>query len=200
MKSLKWVASLATTTVLAVCGSTAHAAPAFWTDWNESGQNLVAGVLNVGGEFVQVTYSGAYRFANTNGGTNYWVPVAPYLSAAVDNGPPDSDIVALSAGGTVTISFSRPVVDPLLALVSWNGNTVDFGMPIEFLSFGRGYWGDGTPEVNAAGTGFFGNREVEVVNTLAFLADNMGEIRFGGKPDRAGNAGSQVSGVESGGY
>lgn len=152
--------------ILAVSGSVATAAPVFWTDWTAATTEQVAGTLNVGGTALDVTYSGAYSFANTNGGTNYWVPVAPYLSAEVDNGPPDPDIVALNAGGTVTISFSQPVVDPLLAIVSWNGNTVDFGVPIEFLSFGAGFWGNGTPQVNTAGTGFFGSGEVHGVLRL----------------------------------
>ena len=196
MTGAKWAGSLVATGALAIGSVAANAAPAFWTDWNESGTNIVAGVLNVGGEFVQVTYTGAYSFANTNGGTNYWVPVAPYLSAEVDNGPPDSDIVALSTGGTVTITFSRPVVDPLLALVSWNGNTVDFGMPIEFLSFGRGYWGEGTPQVNAAGTGFFGSGEVHGVLRLP---GTFSEITFSHTSEHWHGFSVGVLGIDDGG-
>jgi hypothetical protein len=149
----------------------AHAAVVSWTDWtSQSGPTVpspsVSGTLDVSGTPVGVTYSGAYSFAQTSGGTNYWNPSGPYISTLVSNAPPASDIVALNAGGTVTISFSQAVVDPLIALVSWNGNTVDFNTPIDILSFGQGFWGNGTPILNANGDGFFGNGEVHGVIQL----------------------------------
>lgn len=148
--------------------SFASAAPVYWTDWTTivAGAPQVLGTLNVGGSSVGVTFTGPYSFAQTSGGINYWtegVP-APYTgSATVDNAPPASDIIALSTGGTATISFSEAVQDPLIALTSWNGNTVDFGVPIEFLSIGTGYWGSGTPIINGDGDGFFGSGEVHGV-------------------------------------
>jgi len=117
----------------------------------------------VDGSTVSVTFSGQYVFAQTSGGINYWNPSAPYISTSVDNAPPNSDIIACNFGGFKTITFSRVVKDPLLALVSWNSNTVDFGVPIEILSYGKGYWGNGTPILNAGGTGFFGSGEVHGV-------------------------------------
>lgn len=144
--------------------STAHAAPAFWTDWVDTpAPDTVVGNLQVGDETVTVTFEGVYGFVQLSGGTNYWVPSAPYTSAEVDNAPSTPDIIALNAGGEVTVTFSQPVVDPLIALVSWNGNTVDFGTDIEILSFGAGFWGNGTPIVNAGSTGFFGSGEVHGV-------------------------------------
>ena len=107
-----------------------------------------------------------YSFAQTAGGTNYWSPDAPYLSSVVGNAPPASDIIGLDTGGVATITFSQAVVDPLIALVSWNGNTVDFGQPIEVLSYGGGYWGSGTPIVNVNSTGFYGSGEVHGVIRL----------------------------------
>lgn len=149
-------------------GSAAVAAPVSWTDWTSEtvGASGVLGTINSGSNTVGVSFSGLYAFAQTSGGTNYWNPSAPYISSAVDNAPPASDIVGLNPGGTATITFSQPVQDPLLGLVSWNGNTVDFGVPIEILSFGAGYWGNGTPQLNAGGTGFFGNGEVHGVIRL----------------------------------
>lgn len=155
---------------VAVLGSVpaSMAAPIYWTDWTSvtTAASGVLGTLNVGASTVNVAFSGAYAFAQTSGGTNYWSPDAPYLSSTVSNAPPASDIIALSAGGSKTITFSAPVQDPLVALVSWNGNTVDFGVPIEILSFGAGYWGNGTPILNAGGTGFFGSGEVHGVIRL----------------------------------
>jgi len=144
-----------------------QAATVSWTDWTAASPGSVAGALDVNGTAVGVTFSGVYGFAQTAAGTNYWNPSTPYLSGVVSNAPPAPDIIALSAGGTVTVSFSQAVADPLIALVSWNSNTVDFGEPIEVLSFGAGYWGNGTPVVNVQGTGFFGSGEVHGVIRLA---------------------------------
>ena len=160
----KFLAGL--TTLLCAAGT--QAAPAYWTDWTSTtaGAPQVLGTLNVSGTPVNVTFTGAYTFAITGAGTNYWSPSAPYISAAVDNAPPASDIIALNTGGAATIQFSAPVSNPLIGLVSWNGNTVDFGVPIEILSFGAGFWGNGTPILNAGGTGFFGSGEVHGVIRL----------------------------------
>jgi hypothetical protein len=154
----------------AMAASPASAAIASWTNWVSAGVAEVAGNLQVGATTVDVTYRGPYSFAQVADGvgTNYWVPSAPYISSTVENAPPDSDIIALNPGSppTKTITFSQAVVDPLIALVSWNGNTVDFGTPIQILSFGVGFWGNGTPILNAAGTGFFGSGEVHGVIRL----------------------------------
>ena len=137
-----------------------------WTNWTAATPNTVSGTATLDGTDVGVTLQGAYTFTQLNGVTNYWLPAAPYLSASVDNTPPDSDIVAFNSGGSVTINFSRAVVDPLLALVSWNSNVVEFGAPIEFLSFGAGFWGNGSPVINGAGTGFTGAGELHGVLRL----------------------------------
>jgi hypothetical protein len=116
----------------------------------------VSGSLNVDGSTVGVTFEGLYYSptTQTNGGTNYWEPSAPFISASVDNAPPASDIIALNDGGSKTITFSQTIKDPILALVSWNGVTVDFGVPIQILSSEVGFFGSGTPILNSDGTGF----------------------------------------------
>ena len=160
--------SLLLSTIIIFSTSAAFAAPVFWTDWNSvtAAAPGVLGTLTIDSSTVNVSFSGAYSFAQISGGTNYWNPSAPYIGSDVDNAPPASDIVGLNIGGTATITFSQPVQDPLLGLVSWNGNTVDFGVPIEILSFGAGFWGDGTPQLNTGGTGFFGSGEVHGVIRL----------------------------------
>lgn len=138
---------------------------AYWTDWTSAANSSVSGTLTVGSSNVSVVYSGSYSGAQTSGGTNYWLPNV-YTSATVPNGPPDSDIIQLNTGGTKTITFSQSVSNPLIGLVSWNGNTVDFGAPISVLSNGCGFWGCGTPVINGTGTGFFGSGEVHGVIQL----------------------------------
>jgi hypothetical protein len=121
---------------------------------------LVTETLDASGTPVSITFSGAYSFAQVVGGAKYWAPAAPYISAAVGNAPPASDIIAINTARTATITYSQAMTDPLIGLVSWNGNTVNFGVPIEIISFGAGFFGDGTPVLNAGGTGFFGSGEV----------------------------------------
>jgi len=157
--------------ILILSVSTAQASTVFWTDWTASGPGEVTGTMSIGAETVGVTFSGSYSFAQVSGGTNYWNPATPYLSATVENAPPASDIIALSSGGSVTITFSQAVTNPLLALVSWNGNHPRFENEIEFLSYGYGYWGGGTPVMDADKKGFLGNGEVHGVLQMAGTYD-----------------------------
>ena len=128
----------------------------------------------MGSQTIDVNYSGttSHSFVQTGTGTNFWTGTA-YTNGIVDNAPPAAELVALSPGGTVTISFSQPVTNPVIGLVSWNGNTVNFGVPIEIDSFGPGFWGNGTPVLNAAGTGFVGNGEVHGVIRLPGTHDSI---------------------------
>jgi hypothetical protein len=172
---MNFLRTISAALLISAAASPVIAAPVIWTDWTGTLATTsgVTGSLDVNGTSVGVSFLGAYSLAQTNGGTNYWAPSSPYISAAVDNAPPASDIIELSTGGTATIRFSQTVVDPLIALVSWNGNTVDFGVPIEVLSFGGGFWGSGTPVVNAASTGFFGSGEVHGVIRLPGTYDSI---------------------------
>jgi hypothetical protein len=165
---MKHAACIAALGMFCACATGALAAPISWTDWTveREGTPTVLGTLQIGGTTVDVGFSGPYAFAQTSVGSNYWSPAAPYLSSAVDNPPPAPGIIALDPAGTATIEFSQPVVDPLIALVSWNGNTADFNVPIEILSFGQGFFGNGTPIVNPDGDGFFGDGEVHGVIRL----------------------------------
>jgi hypothetical protein len=75
------------------------AAPVVWVDWQTGAagpSGTAEGVLNIGSSTVNVDYEGEIAFIQTAGGTNYWNPSAPYMSALVDNAPPASDIIALS--------------------------------------------------------------------------------------------------------
>ena len=146
----------------------ASAAPIIWTDWLGTGPDTVAGELVIGDTTVDVTYAGAYAFAQTIGGTNYWSEgtPAPYTgSTQVDNAPGTSDVIAFNTGGTKTITFSQPVRDPLVALVSWNGNTVRFSSPIQILSHGEGFFGSGIP-IDITEFGFHGSGELHGVIRL----------------------------------
>lgn len=189
--------------ILAICAimlsaTLVFADTVYWTDWTSvtSSSPGVIGTLDPGSGAINVAFSGNYWFAQTSGGTNYWNPSTPYLSTVVSNAPPASDIIGLNTGGTVNITFSEAVLDPLIALVSWNSNTVDFGVPIEILSYGQGYWGSGTPILNGDGDGFYGSGEVHgvirlpgIYNSISFThtTENwhgftVGVVGAGGQP------------------
>lgn len=132
-----------------------------WADLTDVDGSTVHGSLVIDSQTVDVTITNSvnYSFVQTSGGTNYWTGTA-YTIGAVNNAPPTSDIIALGTGGSVAVTFSEAVTNPVLGLVSWNGNTADFGTKISFLSYGPGFWGNGTPVINADSTGFSGSGEL----------------------------------------
>ena len=139
--------------VLAAAAVPSHAGTVDWANWTSSGTQVVNGNAVAGSSTVGITFSGNYSFAQLNNtGFNYWQsPATPYLSGAVSNAPANSDIIGLSDAGTFTITFSAPVVNPLIGLVSWNGANVTFGggtdtqtYDIQYLSSDCGYWGCGS--------------------------------------------------------
>ena len=120
-------------------------ADVIWVDWHTVLQNGdVEGTATVQGGTVTVTYSGERSFVQTSCGTNYWNPSAPYISVTVPNAPPDCDIIALSQATSKTLTFSEPVANVFFAVVSLNGNGYRFDRDFDILSFGLGYWGNGT--------------------------------------------------------
>ena len=61
--------------VMAVQPALAPAVPIIWTDWTEGvsgAEGSATGFLDIGGEIVEVTYTGESTFIQTNGGTNYY--------------------------------------------------------------------------------------------------------------------------------
>jgi hypothetical protein len=124
---------------LALALPQAASAAITWTDWQQAGANTVTGVA--GG--VGVTYSGAYQFANTNGGIAYWD--SPNWDGTAGR-PSGSDIVALNTAGEKTITFSTAVDTVYLAIMSWNGQSnvsFDTAFTQEGWVRGCGYWGCG---------------------------------------------------------
>lgn len=126
-----------------------------WVDWTQTIPGGVKGVIDLGGgQTVDVTYTGQYYFAQTNGGTSYYTTPATqpwdltlgtgtYTSAGVANGPAGSDIIALSQATTRTLNFSQPVDDLFFAVVSLNGNGYRFDQDFDILSYGRGFFDNG---------------------------------------------------------
>ena len=135
-----------------------HADEFFYVDWTEAAPDAgtARGIIELPDmSTVSIDFEvlnadetpGTYFFAQTDDGTNYWEPDAPYISDEVSNPPPTTDILALVGGETQTyrISLSEPIEDPIMAIVSLGapGTTVeyDFDRPFEIVSQGQGFWG-----------------------------------------------------------
>jgi hypothetical protein len=141
-----------------LASSSASAAPYYFVNWtsaNVSGGSA-SGVITlpdfstvtVGFQSYQADGSlGTLAFAQTSGGINYWAPSTPYISAQVENAPPDTDILALEGGlnQTYRVTLSEPIKDPIMAIVSLGNpnlpTTYDFDSPFDIVSQGSGYWG-----------------------------------------------------------
>ena len=128
-----------------------HAVPISWVDWTAADPVSATGIV----EGVNVDFSGDINPAaqiGDVGDTNFWASnPSTYTSIPeVDNPPPDSDIIRLTGGagtGTQTITFSSPVVDPVMAILSL-GNvlfpaTYNFDTEFEILNNGPGAFGNG---------------------------------------------------------
>lgn len=152
---------------LTLAGATVAHAQVAWTDWTSTGTNAVFGSLVSGSSTVSVAFSGPYSFAQTSCGTDYWAVASnpTTFGATPAEAPPGCDIIALNGGGLKTINFSQAVVNPLIALVSWNGQPlITFSAPLQVVSQGCGFWGCGT--MSASG------------NTLSAAGEVHGTVRL----------------------
>lgn len=127
-----------------------------WTDWTAAalGEDGGArGVVPLGLDAsVDVVYTGQlYAAQLEDGGIDYWKPADAYQSDVVQNTPPDSDLLELSGGDgrRHVLTFSRPVVDPVLTILSMGSQTVTtacrFDDDFDLLSSGLGYYRTGEP-------------------------------------------------------
>jgi len=144
-------------------GGMASATMITWTDWTSADSTSASGTAGA----VAVSFTGNLNpAAQTAGGVNYWASNSSTYTKppAVDNAPPDSDIIRLTGGtntGVQTITFSQPVVDPVMAILSLGqpGLAVQYVFGDEdftVLNFGPGYFGGG-PLVELAGEVLQGN-------------------------------------------
>jgi hypothetical protein len=136
-----------------------------WTDWTSAPDpSTVVGTLTFGGGPVTVTYSGSRDFVQLGCPTDYWVPTTTYTGPGVPNPPVNCEMIAFGVGGLKTFTFSAPVVNPLLALVSWNVGNVAVSGPVELVNSGPGVFGSGT--LTPTSTGFLATNEFHGVIRL----------------------------------
>lgn len=182
--------------LLAQLAGTVQAAPVYWTDWtsyHKGSPNNVVGTSTVPGlGAVGVTFTGQYVFADVTGtGTNYWAgfPSTYADGDRVDNGPVSSDIIGLfdGGGGPCTITFSQPIDNPVMAVVSLGRKNLPaasaFNLPLDVIAKGPGYFGDGllSEEMNKTLRGEEGNGTVQFfghVNSIQWTIP-YGEYWYG---------------------
>jgi len=135
---------------LAVAATGAQAFDTAWADWTTKlSTTSVSGTLALPSGNLKVKFSGpALYFSQVDaGGSDYWVSGSPDAYAATGE-PTGSDMLAF-VGGTDTqvykITFSKPVVNPVVALLSLGRN----GVPTRYV-FTQ------TPTLLSSGVGFFG--------------------------------------------
>lgn len=185
----------ATAVCLVLASAGANAVPYFWTDWTggdlDGGPGFQAqGTITTGSGSVGVTYTNpnGIGFYQPSGGADYYITngagASPYTSAAVDNRPTGTDIVALSQSGSQTLQFSQAIANPVFAFVSLNGNGYGFNHDFEILSqtglngAGCGYWGCGNVIKVVVDLGG-GNFEYRLNSTNSTIgSEPHGTIRF----------------------
>ena len=140
--------------LLAGLAGSATAAPVYWAEWtaaHRTDPSTVVGAVTVPGLGpVGVTFTGDWVQVNLNNtGTNYWQPPSTYADGTiVDNAPARTDLIGLfEATGTCTITFSQPVVNPVMAIVGLGRTgltaSTTFTVPFNVIVHGPGYFGDG---------------------------------------------------------
>ncbi len=120
-----------------------------WTTWTSAraGTNGTAtGHIDTGdGTRIDVAYSGQLAFWDAPDSNSYWQDGGgTYTSAAVDNGPGNSGMVALSRLGTRTLSFSQAVDNLFFAFIDLNAGGYVFDQDFSIESGGAGNRGSGS--------------------------------------------------------
>jgi hypothetical protein len=155
-------------------------------------------MINSNGSVIGVSYSGhvvvdsqfydtgTYYYTGFNGGTS------PYTNSFVGNAPKAKDIIALAgqtnAPLTNKITFSAPVVDPIMDIVSLGqqgqSSNYDFDTPFTILSQGGGYFGNnGNALSNPFGnrlTGFEGNGVIQFKGTFTSISFTASPAEYWG--------------------
>ena len=134
------------------------AAVVSWVDWSYINPERTSfnGVV----DGIDVSFSGSFydfHYPVSGGSTNFWeapssVTANTYsASPLVDNAPPDSDIIVMQEAGTRTITFSQPVDNPEMSILSMGSSATpveyQFNTGFNILSVGPGTFdpsGNGT--------------------------------------------------------
>lgn len=178
-------AAAALAAACSISAGVASAVPVIWTDWTSASAVAAAGTL--GG--INVSFTGNLNpVAQTAGGTFFWgTNPSIYTAPGLDNGPPDPDIIRLTGGtgtGVQTITFSAPVTNPVMAILSLGQSNVevryDFDSPFDIRNSGAGFFGGGILNELAGDIlqGFEGHGLIQFIGTFTSISWTMPIAEF----------------------
>jgi len=151
------------------------------TDSTGTTNGSVSGTLTIGAQTINVNYTGDVAFAQVGaGGTDYYIPASVYTNSQVANVPTNNNIIALSESRafTDTLTFSTPLVNPILDIVSLGqpGDAVSYNfnaIPVILSQGAGGVFGGCSTCLSVTGNslnGTEGDGVVEFVGTFNSLA------------------------------
>ena len=130
----------------------AQADTIYWTNWTSTtygNPGSAAGTITFPGSSVTVTYAGENVYTGDQGDWNY---PASYTGGIVGNVPSPANVSIQLVGGNTTvntITFSQPVVNPIMAIQSLgqpgDQATYVFDQSFTLLAHGSGHWGADSP-------------------------------------------------------
>lgn len=168
----------------------AHAFDTAWADWTtETSTTSVTGRLSLPSGIVKVKFSGpTMYFSQTEvGETDYWSSGTPD-AYAVTGAPTGSDLIAFVGGSDAQvykITFSKPVTNPVMAILSLGRNAVPtryvFTQTPTLLSSGVGFYGgcaDCLKVKKKTLTGTEGHGAVQFVGTFTTISWKQPDYEF----------------------
>lgn len=185
VSSLPRVTVLAAACALTTLAGVAQAQTTAWADWTAVNGTAMSGRITLPDGAVRVKFSGpALYFSQIGeaGDRDYWISGSPDAYAATGR-PTGADLLGF-VGGTDTqkykITFSRPVTNPVIALLSLGRNGAParyvFTQTPTLLSSGVGYYGGcGTclTVKKRTVTGTEGHGVVQFMGTFSSLSWSM---------------------------
>lgn len=170
--------------VLALLVTAGMASSAFgiqYTDWTSATVgNFGSASGSIAALGITVAYSGDVAdTTQTSGGIDYWGAPGNAFSG-VANMPGTTDIITMdSAVRNNTITFSSPVVNPIMLILSQGRPNLpvyyDFDQDFVILSSGSGYWGGSTSgslfeEANDVLKGVEGHGAIQFLGTFTTIS------------------------------
>ncbi len=172
MKRLLFAAILGISTITAAAAS---AAVIDWTDWSSAtigSPGSASGTTPVNG--VGVTYTGQVTLYNITNGYPSYLPTSTYADGTiVANAPSPHEIIGLTGGtgtGTNTITFSKPVVDPVMTIWSLGNG----GQPASFV------FSDPLTIVAGGPSAEYGGSSITSIGNTVYGSEGNGTIVFSG--------------------
>ena len=156
------------------CGSAGDAGPfVYWAEWQSVDAGTMSGVLAPPSGTIQVVYTGELSGSQTTTGTNEFMPSSTFTSATVADPPPGPGMIEVGVGldtatGPDTLTFSKPVTNPVLAIYNLGtiytsqAASLVFGVPFTVLSSGLN--AGGAAIIPGSDAALFGNEMLTSVD------------------------------------